>query len=198
MSYDIATMNFAEKLNRLINSPGLSNKSLAARLGSMVSSGTINNWRQGTILPRIDEARALCELFKVSIEYLVYDELEDDSKKESELTADQAKILGAVEALGITYDHLAVFFTIIRKQNEAANEAMRKYMSAMFQRPGETPEQWAERWRTSRRDYADFLRAARARRDGFDTFVPSIRFLRSVWDSGESSPHPRTRRLPPG
>ena len=68
-------MKFEEKLINLRKAKGLSQEELAEQLG--VSRQAVSRWELGSTLPDIPNLLQLCELFGVSADYLVKDEISD-------------------------------------------------------------------------------------------------------------------------
>lgn len=66
-------MEFSEKLMCLRRGAGLSQEQLADRLG--VTRQSVSKWESGTAMPELSKLIALSELFEVSIDYLVKDDL---------------------------------------------------------------------------------------------------------------------------
>lgn len=91
-------MTFAEKLARLRKREGLSQEELAGKLG--VSRQAISRWEMGTAMPDSPNLLKLSRLFRVSADYLLYDEYEEDLRAAAE-TAPVKRGQGAVLAGGI-------------------------------------------------------------------------------------------------
>ncbi len=66
-------MTFSEKLALLRKKQGLSQEQLAGRLG--VTRQSVSKWESALAFPEIDKLVALSNLFGVSVDYLVKDEL---------------------------------------------------------------------------------------------------------------------------
>jgi len=69
-------MTFSEKLYRLRRQKGMSQEELADRLE--VSRQAVSRWEMGTTLPDAKNLLQLSELFGVSIDYLLKDEMSED------------------------------------------------------------------------------------------------------------------------
>ncbi len=84
-------MRFEEKIVDLRKQKGLSQEELAEQLG--VSRQAVSRWELGQTLPDIPNLLQLCELFEVSADYLVKDEVADiqsSSEQVAELSAEAA------------------------------------------------------------------------------------------------------------
>lgn len=68
-------MEFSEKLMSLRRREGMSQEQLADRLG--VTRQSVSKWESGTAMPELVKLIALSELFRVSVDYLVKDCLEE-------------------------------------------------------------------------------------------------------------------------
>lgn len=68
-------MNFAEKMIELRKQQNLSQQDLADRLG--VSRQAISRWETGAVQPLADSVRGLAQVFQVSTDYLLNDDLDD-------------------------------------------------------------------------------------------------------------------------
>lgn len=66
---------FSEKLLELRRREGLSQEQLADRLG--VTRQSVSKWESGTAAPELAKLVALSDLFSVSVDYLVKDDLEE-------------------------------------------------------------------------------------------------------------------------
>ena len=66
---------FSEKLIALRRQAGCSQEQLADRLG--VTRQSVSKWESGSAMPELPKLIALSELFSVSIDYLVKDQLEE-------------------------------------------------------------------------------------------------------------------------
>lgn len=64
-------MAFPEKLVDLRKKAGMTQSDLAEKLN--VSRQAISRWEQGTAMPEVDTLVAICDLFDVSLDYLVRD-----------------------------------------------------------------------------------------------------------------------------
>lgn len=68
-------MNFAEKMIELRRQQNLSQQDLADRLG--VSRQAISRWETGAVQPLADSVKSLAQVFQVSTDYLLNDDLDD-------------------------------------------------------------------------------------------------------------------------
>lgn len=68
-------MNFADKLITLRKKQGMSQEQLADRLG--VTRQSVSKWESGASVPELAKLVAISEMFKVSMDYLVKDYIED-------------------------------------------------------------------------------------------------------------------------
>ena len=68
-------MNFSEKLTALRRQAGMSQEQLADRLG--VTRQSVSKWESGAAQPELAKLVALSELFRVSVDYLVKDYIEE-------------------------------------------------------------------------------------------------------------------------
>lgn len=87
-------MRFEEKIVELRKAKGLSQEELAEQLG--VSRQAVSRWELGNTLPDITNLVQLCELFGVSADYLVKEEVnltctESGTEKESETDSEKSK-----------------------------------------------------------------------------------------------------------
>lgn len=77
-------MNIGERIFELRKASGLSQEELAEKLG--VSRQSVSKWESGNVMPDIDKAVAMCELFGVSTDYLLTGKtVEADVKAENEI-----------------------------------------------------------------------------------------------------------------
>lgn len=67
-------MSFAKKMIELRKQNGLSQQDLADRLG--VSRQAISRWETGAVQPLADSVRGLAQVFQVSTDYLLNDDLD--------------------------------------------------------------------------------------------------------------------------
>ena len=67
-------MSFAKKMIELRKQNGLSQQDLAARLG--VSRQAISRWETGAVQPLADSVKSLAQVFQVSTDYLLNDDLD--------------------------------------------------------------------------------------------------------------------------
>ena len=72
-------MTIGQKIILLRNSMGISQEKLAELLG--VSRQSVSKWEMDVSLPQIDKILQLCELFKVSADELLHDNLIIDRQK---------------------------------------------------------------------------------------------------------------------
>lgn len=68
-------MSFAKKMIELRKQNGLSQQDLADRLG--VSRQAISRWETGAVQPLADSVKSLAQVFQVSTDYLLNDDLDD-------------------------------------------------------------------------------------------------------------------------
>ena len=68
-------MSFAKKLIELRKQQDLSQQDLADRLG--VSRQAISRWETGAVQPLADSVKSLAQVFQVSTDYLLNDDLDD-------------------------------------------------------------------------------------------------------------------------
>ena len=73
-------MNFSEKLTALRRQAGMSQEQLADRLG--VTRQSVSKWESGAAQPELAKLVALSELFRVSVDYLVKDYVEEPEPPE--------------------------------------------------------------------------------------------------------------------
>lgn len=74
-------MNFSEKLTALRRQMGMSQEQLADRLG--VTRQSVSKWESGTAAPELSKLIVLSDLFSVSVDYLVKDNLEEPEHPEA-------------------------------------------------------------------------------------------------------------------
>ena len=75
-------MTIGEKITHLRNALGISQESLAEKLS--VSRQSVSKWEMDQALPQIDKVLQLCELFKVSTDELLYDNINIERVKKGE------------------------------------------------------------------------------------------------------------------
>lgn len=75
-------MQFSEKLMRLRRKAGLSQEQLADQLG--VTRQSVSKWESGAAMPELGKLIALSKRFDVSVDYLVKDCLEEETRPERE------------------------------------------------------------------------------------------------------------------
>ena len=68
-------MSFAKKMIELRKQQNLSQQDLADRLG--VSRQAISRWETGAVQPLADSVKSLAQVFQVSTDYLLNDDLDD-------------------------------------------------------------------------------------------------------------------------
>ena len=68
-------MSFSDKLTALRRQAGMSQEQLAERLG--VTRQSVSKWESGAAQPELAKLVALSELFRVSVDYLVKDYMEE-------------------------------------------------------------------------------------------------------------------------
>ena len=74
-------MKFSEKLIQLRHRSGLSQEQLADRLG--VTRQSVSKWESGVAMPELAKLIALSEFFRVTVDYLVKDYLEEEAPHEA-------------------------------------------------------------------------------------------------------------------
>lgn len=89
-------MNFSEKLTNLRRREGFSQEQLADRLG--VTRQSVSKWESGAAQPELSKLVALSELFRVSVDYLVKDYMEEPDCP-AEQPASSAKLEAQVEEI---------------------------------------------------------------------------------------------------
>ena len=77
-------MSFAEKMIELRKQQGLSQQDLADRLG--VSRQAISRWETGAVQPLADSVKSLAQVFQVSTDYLLSDDLDDPTSPQPAAT----------------------------------------------------------------------------------------------------------------
>lgn len=85
-------MTFSEKLTALRRQNGISQEQLADRLG--ITRQSVSKWESGAVMPEIEKLVILSDLFQVSVDYLIKDQLEtpEPSATEPALQPLEAKI----------------------------------------------------------------------------------------------------------
>ena len=73
-------MTFAEKLKSFRKQAKMSQEKLSEKLG--VSRQAVTKWETGLGIPEIENIRAISELFEISIDELLSDELEVKKEKD--------------------------------------------------------------------------------------------------------------------
>ncbi|MEY8260064.1 helix-turn-helix transcriptional regulator [Oscillospiraceae bacterium 50-60] len=89
-------MNFSKKLADLRRREGFSQEQLAERLG--VTRQSVSKWESGAAQPELAKLVALSELFRVSVDYLVKDCLEEPDRPAGQ-SASTAKLEAQVEEI---------------------------------------------------------------------------------------------------
>lgn len=74
-------MSLAKKMIELRKQQGLSQQDLANRLG--VSRQAISRWETGAVQPLADSVKSLAQVFQVSTDYLLNDDLDDPTPPHS-------------------------------------------------------------------------------------------------------------------
>ena len=74
-------MTLSEKMIALRKQQGLSQQDLAERLG--LSRQAVSRWETGAVQPTADSVRSLCQVFQVSADYLLNDDLDDPTPPRS-------------------------------------------------------------------------------------------------------------------
>ena len=101
-------MQLSEKIADLRRKAGLSQEQLADRLG--VTRQSVSKWESGAAAPELGKLIALSELFRVSVDYLVKDYLEEpETPSGTEAPEDASRLEDKVDALtryvrGYAYD----------------------------------------------------------------------------------------------
>ena len=72
-------MGFGEKLIKLRKQKGMSQEQLGMQLG--ITRQSVSKWESGSTLPELSKLIAISEIFGVSVDYLVKDEMEKDFEK---------------------------------------------------------------------------------------------------------------------
>ena len=67
-------MGFGEKLIKLRKQKGMSQEQLGMQLG--ITRQSVSKWESGSTLPELSKLIAISEIFGVSVDYLVKDEME--------------------------------------------------------------------------------------------------------------------------
>lgn len=88
---------FSEKLLELRRREGLSQEQLADRLG--VTRQSVSKWESGAAAPELGKLIALSDLFSVSVDYLVKDQLEEPEHSASEASPSTARLEEQVEEI---------------------------------------------------------------------------------------------------
>ena len=90
-------MTFSEKLTQLRRREGLSQEQLADRLE--VTRQSVSKWESGAAMPELVKLISLSELFGVSIDYLVKENIKEPEKK----TPDTSRLEQRLDALAGEY-----------------------------------------------------------------------------------------------
>lgn len=93
-------MNLGERIFELRKKSGLSQEELAEKLG--VSRQSVSKWESGNVMPDIDKALAMCELFGVSTDYLLTGKSDADDSLNNNNTVDEI-IIGEIPP-EVTFD----------------------------------------------------------------------------------------------
>lgn len=80
-------MILADKIMNLRKQQGMSQEELAHQLG--ISRQSVSKWESGASIPDLDKVLKLSDLFGVSTDYLLKDELEEVSYSESSVTVEE-------------------------------------------------------------------------------------------------------------
>ena len=89
-------MDFSEKLITLRKQAGLSQEQLADRLG--VTRQSVSKWESGAAFPELVKIISLSEMFDVSVDYLVKDDMEEPEQA-GEMGTDTARLEQKVDDL---------------------------------------------------------------------------------------------------
>ena len=73
-------MKLAEKIMKHRKKKGWSQEELAEHLN--ISRQSVSKWQSGASVPDLDKILRLSEIFKVSTDYLLKDEIEEEENKE--------------------------------------------------------------------------------------------------------------------
>ena len=73
-------MNLSEKIMKHRKKKGWSKEELSEQLN--ISRQSVSKWESGASVPDLDKILRLSEIFKVSTDYLLKDEIEEEKKKE--------------------------------------------------------------------------------------------------------------------
>lgn len=94
----IASMEFAEKVNKLLAEKGLSQRALAGLLGD-VNKDSVNRWCRGSQMPDVKTALRLARVLGVSLDYLVDDQM--DEPPTLGLTSEELALVEAAREMGV-------------------------------------------------------------------------------------------------
>lgn len=112
-------MKLGEKIYELRKRDGLSQEQLAEKEELNVTRQTISNWELGQTVPDINQAKALANIFKISLDELTNNEMKDilveKINSTHELTEKMIKLLKILLVLIICFLILGIIFTTMYK-----------------------------------------------------------------------------------
>ena len=129
-------MTLGQKITELRKSQSLTQERLSEKLG--VSRQTIANWEAGSTNPDINQAKAIAELFQVSLDDLLSVEVDVEAKEErsvlagligkicfldAETTDYRISYTTPVEVLDVQKDFIKIRFTV---KNESVTKLLDK------------------------------------------------------------------------
>ena len=117
-------MEIGNKIMELRKKNNLSQEELAEKVG--VSRQTISKWELGETSPDIKQAKLLSEIFNVSLDELVNNDIKDiliekttNTEKLAGMIIKILKVIGLIFLVFLVIDIIAfVLFTVVRKQPE--------------------------------------------------------------------------------
>ena len=119
-------MEIGNKIMELRKKNNLSQEELAEKVG--VSRQTISKWELGETSPDIKQAKLLSEIFNVSLDELVNNDIKDiliekttNTEKLAGMIIKILKVIGLIFLVFLVIDIIAfVLFTVVRKQPESS------------------------------------------------------------------------------
>lgn len=128
-------MSFAEKFYNLRTKKGLSQESIAEQF--KISRQSVSKWEMGDALPETDKLPLISNFFNVSIDYLLHDEIGDNS--DGNLSGVVVKFMGITQDMNKISNELVdimrdgVIDEEERKSLDALSEVMDNIINTIYE-----------------------------------------------------------------
>lgn len=128
-------MSFAEKFYNLRTKKGLSQESIAEQF--KISRQSVSKWEMGDALPETDKLPLISNFFNVSIDYLLHDEIGDDT--DGNLSGVVVKFMGITQDMNKISNELVdimrdgVIDEEERKSLDALSEVMDNIINTIYE-----------------------------------------------------------------